>query len=127
MDGNQAYSIAPWLTVRNAEQAVRFYIFAFGAEEVYRLEDPEGSGVSRLSIHGAEFWVSGDSSFNPESPGNGTIRMILTVPDPDAVFGQALTAGASEIYPVEESHGWRVGRLADPFGYHWEIGRLLEE
>jgi PhnB protein len=51
--------------------------------------------------------------------------MILTVADPDAVFMRAITAGASEIFPVGEGHGWRLGRLVDPFGLHWEIGRPL--
>jgi PhnB protein len=51
--------------------------------------------------------------------------MILTVPNPDAIFAQAIAAGATEIFPVGEEHGWRLGRLADPFGLHWEIGHQL--
>jgi PhnB protein len=51
--------------------------------------------------------------------------MILTVADPDTVFAQALVAGASEVFPVGEEHNWRLGRLADPFGLHWEIGHPL--
>jgi PhnB protein len=61
----------------------------------------------------------------PESLGGGSVRMILTVVDPDAVFARALMAGASEIFPVGEDHGWRLGRVVDPFGLHWEIGRPL--
>jgi PhnB protein len=49
--------------------------------------------------------------------------MVLTVSDPDAVFAQAIGAGAAVVQPVSEGHGWRVGRMADPFGHHWEIGR----
>lgn len=122
-------SIAPWLSVRNGAQAVEFYKSAFGATEVYRLEVPGGGVVARLSIDGAEFWLSGESpepgNLSPESPGGGSVRMILTVADPDAVFAQALTAGASEVFPVGEAHGWRLGRVVDPFGHHWEIGRPL--
>jgi PhnB protein len=51
--------------------------------------------------------------------------MILTVADPDAVFAQAVKAGASVVFPVGEEHGWRLGRVVDPFGLHWEIGRPL--
>lgn len=51
--------------------------------------------------------------------------MILTVPDPDAVFLRAIKAGALEVVPVSEEHGWRVGRVVDPFGHHWEIGRQV--
>ena len=119
------FSIAPWLTVRNSTKAIEFYKSAFGANEVYRLEGQGDDLVARLSVNGAEFWVSNDSSesTDPESLGGGTIRMILTVPDPDSLFIQALNAGSSQIFPVGEEHGWRLGRLVDPFGLHWEIGR----
>ena len=120
-------TIAPWLTVRNGEQALRFYQQAFGATVVHRLEDPGAGVVARLSVEGAEFWLSDgqlDGS-RRESLGGGSVRMILTVSDPDAVFAQALAAGAAEVFPVGEEHGWRLGRLIDPFGLHWEIGHPL--
>jgi PhnB protein len=122
-------SIAPWLSVRNGAEAVEFYKSAFGASEAYRLEVPGGGLVAKLSVDGAEFWLSGESpeddNFSPESPGGGSVRMILTVADPDAVFAQAVKAGAAEVFPVGEEHGWRLGRVVDPFGHHWEIGRPL--
>jgi PhnB protein len=122
-------SIAPWLSVRNSRKAVDWYKSAFGAIEVYRLETPDGGLVVRLSVHGAEFWVSGespdDSSLVPESLGGGSVRMILTVADPDTLFLQALAAGATQVFPVGEGHGWKLGRLVDPFGLHWEIGHPL--
>ncbi len=94
------------------------------------MEDPGGSVVSRLSVDGAEFWLSDESpengNYSPESLGGGTVRMILTVPDPDVVFAQAVASGARVIVPVEDNYGWRVGRVVDPFGHHWEIGRPLE-
>src|SRR5262245_8662476 len=124
-----ACSIAPWLSIRNSAQAVEFYKSAFGAVEVFRLEDAGGGVVARLSVNGAEFWLSdespGHANFSPESLGGGSVRMILTVADPDAVFAQALKAGASEVVPVGDGHGWRLGRLVDPFGHHWEIGHPL--
>src|SRR5579872_3112343 len=122
-------SVAPWLSLRNGARAVEFYKAAFGATEVHRIESPDGAVVSRLSIEGAEFWLSDESpehgNFSPESLGGGSVRMVLTVGDPDAVFAQAVKAGASEVVPVREEHGWRFGRVADPFGHHWEIGRPL--
>jgi len=121
-------TIAPWLSVRNGARAVDFYKSAFGATEVFRL-DAGGGVVARLSVNGAEFWLGDESpehcNFSPESLGGGSVRMVLTVPDPDAVFAQAVTAGASEVVPVREEHGWRFGRVEDPFGHHWEIGRPL--
>ncbi len=128
-DDSVRCSIAPWLTVGNGAQAVDFYKSAFGATEVYRLDVPGGGVVARLSVDGAEFWLSGESpelgEVSPESPGGGSIRMILTVADPDAVCTRARAAGASEVFPVGEAHGWRLGRVVDPFGHHWEIGRPL--
>lgn len=120
-------TIAPWLSVRNSASAVDFYIAAFSAVETFRLEDPDGGVVARLAVDGAEFWLSDESpehgNYSPASLGGGSVRMILTVADPDALFNQALAAGATEVFPVGEEHGWRVGRLIDPFGHHWEIGR----
>ena len=122
-------TLAPWLSVRNAFEAVEFYKSAFGATEVYRL-DAKGGVVARLSIDGAEFWLSDESpehgNFSPQSLGGGTVRLILTVADPDAAFARACSAGASEVSPVGEGHGWRIGRVVDPYGHHWEIGRPLE-
>ena len=122
-------SIAPWLSVRKAAEAVEFYKAALGASEVFRLEDPNGSVVARLSVDGAEFWVSDESpehgNFSPPSLGGSTARMILTVPDPDAVFARAIKGGATQVAPVSEEYGWRVGRVSDPYGHHWEIGRPL--
>jgi PhnB protein len=129
MTNSNATSIAPWLTVKDGSKAVAFYKSAFNAVEAYRLEDPGGGLVVRLSVDGAEFWISGESpdhmDNSPESLGGNTIRMILTVRDPDTLFIQALNAGAKEIFPVGEEHGWRLGRLVDPFGLHWEIGHPL--
>ena len=117
------------LSVRNGARAVEFYKSAFGAIEVFRIEAPDGAVVARLAIEGAEFWLADESpehqNFSPESLGGGTVRMILTVPDPDAVFARAVAAGAREVSPVKEDYGWRLGRVVDPFGHHWEIGHPL--
>lgn len=126
-----AYSIAPMLSVRNGARAVEFYKLAFGAIEVFRIEAPDGAVVARLSVDGAEFWLSDESpehgNFSPESLNGGTVRMILTVPDPDAMYAKAVVAGAREVVPVKEDYGWRLGRVVDPYGHHWEIGRPLDE
>jgi PhnB protein len=119
--------IAPWLSVADATRAVDYYQKAFGAVEVERLEDEEGNVVvAQLSIGGAIVWVQDDSESNPRAlGGRSPVRMVLIVDDPDSLFAQAIAAGATEIAAVHEEHGWRVGRLADPSGHHWEIGRPL--
>src|SRR5215831_18965022 len=89
-------TIAPWLTVENSAKAVEFYKAAFGAIETYRLETPGGGLVVRLSVNGAEFWLSSGSS-DAKSLASENIRMILTVSNPDTLFANALTGGASEV------------------------------
>src|SRR4029453_3961208 len=115
-------SIAPMLSVRRGAKAVEFYKAAFGALEVFRIEVPGGSVVSRLSVEGAEFWVADESpahhNFSPESLGGGTVRMILTVADPDAMFAQAIAAGGVQVVAMANAYGWRLGRVLDPFGHH---------
>ncbi|MBY0434611.1 MAG: hypothetical protein K2U26_10925 [Cyclobacteriaceae bacterium] len=97
------------------------------------MEDPDGGLVVRLSVEGAEFWVSGKSNdsgidkMTHENLGGDSIKIVLTVDNPDSVFEQALKAGAKEVFPVGEDFGWRLGRLSDPFGLHWEIGKPLTE
>jgi PhnB protein len=115
--------------VRRGATAIEFYKAAFGARESYRVDAPDGAVVARLSVDGAEFWVADESpehaNFSPETLGGGTARMILIVEDPDAAFERAIAAGAVTVWPVDNRHGWRLGRVADPFGHHWEIGREL--
>jgi len=119
-------SIAPWLSVSRGKEAVDFYTAAFGAVELYRLEDDAGKVVvAQLAIDGADFWLQDDVESSPDASGRLSVRMILTVEDPDSVFERAVAAGASVVAAVSEDHGWRVGRIADPFGHHWEIGKQL--
>jgi PhnB protein len=124
-------SISPMLSVRRGAQAIDFYKAAFGAQELFRLDDPSGSVVCQMSIAGAEFWLSDESpshgNFSPETLKGATTRLILTTADPDSVVATAVAVGAQLVYPVEEANGWRVGRIADPFGHHWEIGFELSD
>ena len=124
-------SLAPWLSVRDSRKALEFYKAAFGATVVLRIGEAEGPIVARLAIGGAEFWIGEESpeyfNFSPESLGGSTSRIVLSVSDPDSVFRQALNAGAKQVVAVHEDYGWRLGRVQDPFGHHWEIGRMLAE
>lgn len=114
------------LAVRQWQQAMDFYKAAFDAVEVYRVK---GGGVGRVSVSGAEFWVAEESpehlNFSPESLGGCSVRMLLIVDDPVQVCAKAVSAGAKQIYSVSDAHGWRIGRIVDPSGHHWEIGKPL--
>jgi PhnB protein len=124
-------TIAPMLSVRRGKSALDFYKAAFGAGELFRVESETGEVVARLAVNGAEFWVADESpahaNFSPESIGGGSVRMVMTVEDPDAAFDRAVAAGATVVVPVENQYGWRLGRVVDPFGHHWEIGKPLPD
>jgi PhnB protein len=129
--GRHLVSVLPQLSVRGGLAALDFYRAAFGAEVVYQVggtADNPGV-VAELSIEGASFWVADESpehgNFSPESVGGSTTRMLLIVDDPRAAIDRAVTAGAARIYPAAKEHGWLLGRVEDPFGHHWEIGKPL--
>jgi PhnB protein len=119
------------LSVRRGRDAIEFYAAAFGAVVDYRVggTDEHPPVVAQLSVGGAAFWVADESpeheNFSPETVGGGTARMLLIVADPAAVVDRAVAAGASLVWPVGEEYGWLLGRVADPFGHHWEVGRPL--
>jgi PhnB protein len=120
--------IQPELWVDRAGEAVTFYEAAFGARVLLRV----GAGddiVAQLAVDDAVFWVSaasdGGPRFSPPAIGGTTGRTLLVVDDPDAFAAKAVGAGAAELGPVADEHGWRLGRIEDPFGHEWEIGRPL--
>src|SRR5260370_6767756 len=83
-------AIAPMLSVRSGAKAVEFYKAAFGAGELFRLDNENGDVVARLSVGPAEFWVADESpehlNFSPESLGGGSVRMVMVVADAEARF-----------------------------------------
>jgi PhnB protein len=124
-------SVSPELSVRRGRDAIEFYKAAFGAVEVYRVggTDENEDVVAQLTVGNASFWVADESppnkNFSPESLGGSTVRLLLIVDDPRSVVERAVGLGAKEVVPVEEAHDWLLGRIEDPFGHHWEIGKPL--
>jgi PhnB protein len=123
-------TITPVLTVRHAVRAVAFYQEAFSAQEIYRNTYPDGRIVAEMAVDGARFRVADEapeaSSLSPQALDGTTVRLNLLVADPDGFFERAIAIGAIEVAPVaDQSYGLRQGRLADPFGHHWLIGRPL--
>jgi PhnB protein len=121
-------SIQPELWVDRGAAALKFYESAFGAEVMHRVGDGDDI-VAQLAIGDGAFWIatagSSDERLVPRVIGGATGRLLLVVDDPDSMFSRAVSAGARIKSPVEQEHDWRVGRLVDPFGHEWEIGKPL--
>jgi len=125
-------TVTTLLNVRRGAAAIDFYTRAFGATTLSRMDAGDGTVVAHLAVGKGDFWLADESqphqNFSPESLGGSSMRMVLIVDDPDAAFDRAIGAGASSICPVrDESYGWRIGRIVDPFGHHWEIGKPFSE
>ena len=121
--------IQPELWIDRAGEAVAFYEAAFGARVLHRVGEGDEI-VAQLAIGDAAFWISsggpGGPRFSPKAIGGTTGRTLLVVDDPDALFAIAVKAGATSVSEVADEHGWRLGRIVDPFGHEWEIGRPLD-
>ena len=121
-------SIQPELWIDEARQAVEFYTVAFEAKVLHLVGDG-ADVVAQLDVEGAVFWVvTADTNrrrLSPSAADGTTGRTLLVVDDPDQVHARAVASGATLTSPVADEHGWRVGRIVDPFGHEWEIGRHL--
>ena len=119
-------SIQPELWVENAREALAFYGAAFGATVLHLVGDGDDI-VAQLRVGDAAFWVAPAATsmrrLSPRAIDGATSRTLLVVDDPDTFVARALRAGAAELSPVADEHGWRLGRIVDPFGHEWEIGR----
>jgi PhnB protein len=118
-------SIQPELWVDSPSEAVTFYKAAFGASVLHRVCEGDDI-VAQLAVGDAVFWVAGTSvtmkRLSPRAIDGATSRTLLVVEDPGSVMRSAVAAGATESSPVGDEHGWRLGRIIDPFGHEWEIG-----
>jgi PhnB protein len=123
-------SLNAFLTVRNASAAIEYYRRAFGATEKSRLVTPTGQIVAEMRLQGLEFGVvdenPGAQNLSPEALGGTSVRLSLIVDDPDAAADRAVAAGGRVLFPVaDQPYGMRQGRIVDPFGHHWLIGKVL--
>lgn len=129
MKENNITTIKPFLTVKDCEKAVDFYVSAFGAIETKRFEMPDQKISSVIEIEKAEFYVADEEPQNgnlsPDLKSSNPVRMVLQTKNADELFEKAISFGATEICPMITEEDWRIGKLKDPFGHVWEIGYTL--
>ena len=131
MENNNSVYFAPQLFIKSGITNIDFYIKAFGATELRRFANDDGSiHVSELSINGTLFHLHEDvprkNTCSPEQYNGTTVTIGLFVPDVDAVMQSAIAAGATEISAAQDyDYGYRQGEIQDPFGHCWLIEKKI--
>lgn len=130
------HTVTPYLTVKGAAQALAFYKKAFGAEELVRMDGPDGKiGHAEIQIGNSRIMFSDEMpempdavTESPQSLGGTTIGLMLYLDNVDAAFKRAVDAGAKAKRPVKDQfYGDRSGVVEDPFGHIWTIGTHIED
>ena len=125
------HAVSPTLAIRNARKAIEWYKTIFGAKEIMRLDNPDGSiAHAELEIGDSMIMLSEENpDFNssPEMLGGTSVILNIYVPDVDATSNEALNNGAKMIFPVKDQfYGDRSGRIQDPFGHMWIISTNIK-
>lgn len=127
------HTLTPRLFVRGLADALEFYKQAFGAVELGHRAEPGGKVVNaELRIGDSMISLAEESpewdNYSPQSLGGATMILTLNVENADAVWGQAVAAGAEVIFPLaDQFYGYRQGRLKDPCGHFWIVSTRIED
>ncbi len=127
------HAVTPYLYIKDAARAIDFYKKAFGAVELFRMNGPNGCiGHAEIKIGDSHLMMADEApqmgARSPQSYGGSAVSFLIYVKDVDAMFNQALAAGATEQRPVKDQfYGDRSGTLEDPFGHVWTIATHMED
>ena len=130
---NPVRSMSLYICVANASAAIDFYREAFGAKELWRLNEPGGKiGHAEIQIGNTSLMLSDEypdyNTLSPETIGGSSVRIHLDVTDVDAFAERAIKAGAKLVRPIaDQFYGDRSGQLADPFGYTWIVSTHIRD
>jgi PhnB protein len=125
--------VTPYLTLRNAAQAIEFYKSAFGAEQTVRMDSPDGKVMHAEIRIGDSVVMLGEESpemgnHSPETLGGSTAGLMIYSENVDQAFERAIKAGAKAVMPPTEMFwGDRYARLTDPFGHKWSLGQHIRD
>jgi PhnB protein len=127
------HTATPYLVVRDAARAIEFYKQAFGAKEIFRMPAPDGKIMhGEIQIGDSRVMLSDEcpdmGSKSPQALNGSPVSIFLYVEDVDAVFKNAVAAGAKPTAPVQDMFwGDRYGKVTDPFGHQWQIATHKED
>jgi PhnB protein len=127
------HTATPYLIIKDAARAIEFYKKAFGATELMRMAQPDGRiGHAEIRIGDSPIMLADEfpemGHRSPQSLGGSPVSILLYVEDVDALFNQAVSAGAKVERPVQDQfYGDRIGGVTDPFGHVWYIATHKEE
>lgn len=126
-------SVACYLCIRNAAEAIAFYKKAFGATEELRLTGADGKiAHGEIKIGNTVIMLADEfpdfGALSPVSVGGSPVKFTIETDDADALFAHAVANGCSALRPVEDQfYGYRGGMVADPYGYSWFIQHKTED
>ncbi len=127
-------TLLPNLVIRGAAQAIEFYQAVFGAQEIMRLPNPNGTGLmhAELRIRNSVLMLGDEApqwgAYSPQALNGSPVSLMLYVEDADAVFARALALGAKALMPPGDMFwGDRMGKFADPFGHQWMVATHQED
>ncbi len=127
------HSVTPYLVVRDAAKAIDFYQRAFGAKELSRSLGPGGSIVhAEIQIGDSRIMLSDENleqgARSPQTLKGTPVNIFLYLPDVDATYQQAVSAGARSTAPLSNMFwGDRYGEVIDPFGHQWSLATHIED
>jgi PhnB protein len=127
------HSVTPYLSIQGAAEAIEFYKRALSATELFRLATPSGQiGHAEIRIGDSAIMLADPCETgvfrSPQSLGGSSIGLHVYVEDVDALFAQAVDAGAKVVHPVQDQfYGDRTGTLEDPFGHVWFLATHKED
>lgn len=119
------HTVTPYLIVEDVAELIDFVRVAFNAEELMRMPEPDGRiSHAEVRIGDSVVMMGGANEANPTMPG----MLHLYVEDADAVYQQALAAGASSLQePADQFYGDRTAGVRDAFGNSWWLATHIED
>ena len=127
------HSVTPYLSIKGAAAAIDYYKQVFGATELFRMPGPDGKiGHAEIKIGNSPIMLADEfpemEFVSPKTLGGTPVGLMIYVDDVDTMYGQAISAGAQEIKPLQNQfYGDRSGTLKDPFGHVWTVATHIED